>query len=50
MLQDPVGSNDKVLFWVRVVIYPALIRPSLTDDSLSEGGTSRFSRWPAPSC
>ena len=31
MLQDPVGSNDKVLFWVRVEIYPALIRPTLTD-------------------
>jgi signal transduction histidine kinase len=33
MLQDGVGSNvsPATLFWVRVVIYPALIRPSLKD-------------------
>ena len=33
MLQDPVGSNvsGATLFWVRVVIYPALIRPSLKE-------------------
>ena len=33
MLQDPVGSSVSAatLFWVRVVIYPALIRPSLKE-------------------
>ncbi len=33
MLQDPVGSSgsETPIFYVRVVIYPALIRPSLTD-------------------
>jgi signal transduction histidine kinase len=29
MLQDPVGSGGATVFYVRVVIYPALIRPSL---------------------
>jgi hypothetical protein len=31
MLQDPVGSSGATIFYVRVVIYPALIRPSLQD-------------------
>jgi len=31
MLQDPVGSSGATLLYVRVVIYPALIRPSLKD-------------------
>jgi signal transduction histidine kinase len=31
MLQDPVGSSGATIFYVRVVIYPALIRPSLKD-------------------
>src|SRR5437867_4126990 len=33
MLQDAVGSSVSAatLFWVRVVIYPALIRPSLKE-------------------
>jgi len=31
MLQDPVGSNDKVLVWVRVVIFPKFIRPTLSE-------------------
>lgn len=31
MLQDPVGSSRATIFYVRVVIYPALIRPSLKD-------------------
>jgi signal transduction histidine kinase len=29
MLQDPVGPHGNTILWVRVVIYPALIRPSL---------------------
>src|ERR1039457_5823602 len=31
MLQDPVGVGGATVFYVRVVIYPALIRPSLKD-------------------
>src|SRR4030095_12630138 len=33
MLQDPVGSSvsANTLFWVRVLIYPALIRPSIKE-------------------
>ena len=31
MLQDPVGAGGATVFYVRVVIYPALIRPSLKD-------------------
>jgi signal transduction histidine kinase len=31
MLQDPVGSSGATIFYVRVVIYPALIRPPLKD-------------------
>jgi signal transduction histidine kinase len=31
MLQDPVGPGGNTILWVRVVIYPALIRPSLKD-------------------
>jgi len=31
MLQDAVGSNDKVLVWVRVVIFPKFIRPTLSE-------------------
>src|ERR1035438_2022460 len=31
MLQDPVGPGGATVFYVRVVIYPALIRPSLKD-------------------
>jgi signal transduction histidine kinase len=31
MLQDPVGAAGATVFYVRVVIYPALIRPSLKD-------------------
>src|ERR1019366_3190989 len=31
MLQDPVGPGGNIILWVRVVIYPALIRPSLKD-------------------
>jgi signal transduction histidine kinase len=31
MLQDPIGASGATIFYVRVVIYPALIRPSLKD-------------------
>src|ERR1039457_5725040 len=31
MMQDPVGPGGATVFYVRVVIYPALIRPSLKD-------------------
>jgi signal transduction histidine kinase len=31
MLQDAVGSSGATIFYVRVVIYPALIRPPLRD-------------------
>jgi signal transduction histidine kinase len=31
MLQDPVGVSSTTLFWVRVVISPVLIRPSLKE-------------------
>jgi hypothetical protein len=31
MLQDPVGPSGATILYVRVVIYPALIRPSLKD-------------------
>ena len=43
MLQDPVGSNDKVLFWVRVVIYPAFIRPTLIDTLYQKGNVAILS-------
>ncbi|MEO8369701.1 MAG: hypothetical protein ABI806_10900, partial [Candidatus Solibacter sp.] len=43
MLEDPVGSNDKVLFWVRVVIYPALIRPTLSEALYQKGSVAVFS-------
>ena len=43
MLEDPVGSNDKVLFWVRVVIYPALIRPTLNEALYQKGSVAVFS-------
>ena len=31
MVQDPVGSSRATIFYVRVVLYPSLIRPSLQD-------------------
>jgi signal transduction histidine kinase len=31
MLQDPVGVSSTTLFWVRVVVSPVLIRPSLKE-------------------
>jgi signal transduction histidine kinase len=31
MLQNPIGAAGATIFYVRVVIYPALIRPSLKD-------------------
>ncbi|MEO8595297.1 MAG: ATP-binding protein [Candidatus Solibacter sp.] len=43
MLQDPVGSNDKVLFWVQVVIYPALIHPTLTETLYQKLGVAVLS-------
>ncbi len=43
MLQDPVGLNDQVLVWVRVVIYPALIRPRLTETLYQKGSVAILS-------
>src|ERR1017187_9182220 len=43
MLQDPVGSNGATLFYVRVVIYPALIRPPLKDTQYQQAEVAIFS-------
>ena len=43
MLQDPVGSNGATLFYVRVVIYPALIRPPLKDTLYQQAEVAIFS-------
>src|ERR1035441_5863493 len=45
MLQDPVGSNGATLFYVRVVIYPALIRPPLKDTLYQQAEVAIFSVW-----
>jgi signal transduction histidine kinase len=43
MLQDPVGSSGATIFYVRVVIYPALIRPPLKDTLYQQAEVAIFS-------
>ncbi len=43
MLQDPVGSSGTTIFYVRVVIYPALIRPPLKDTLRQQAEVAIFS-------
>src|ERR1017187_1383423 len=43
MLQDPVGSSGATIFYVRVIIYPALIRPPLKDTLYQQAEVAIFS-------